>query len=178
MDSEELDYFLTLCDAAHYVKDFTVEWSPESRVPFGAFPTKNYRLGITPTPTTLTRTLIYGTPLQDEEAFLFQHYVNHVAYIMMPYEDSRNPWRTSYPAVALYYMSQNQRSLCMALLAQAAFNLVYLGCGRPRMLDLATRYYTSAMGELRASLLEQQKDYGAFVASIMTLLFVEASFSA
>lgn len=126
-----------------------------------------------PAPCKLSRSLIYGTPLKDDEAFVFQHYVNHVAYIMMPYEDSRNPWQSSYPAVALYHMSKHQRSLCMALLAQAAFNLAHLGCQHQRMLELAIKYYASAMEELRFSLMEQQKDYGTFIACIMTLMFVE-----
>jgi hypothetical protein len=127
----------------------------------------------TPSPSTLPRSLLYGTPLKDEEAFLFQHYVNHVAFLMMPYEDLRNPWKSSYPAVALYYMSQNHHSLYKALLAQAAYNLAYLDCGKERMLNLAANYYTSAISDLRQGLLDQQKDYGTFVASVMTLVMVE-----
>jgi len=171
LDPEALDYYVSLCDAAPYVKDFTVEWC-QLRIPFGAFPSKENCLQCVPSPR-LPRSLIYGAPLDDEEAFLFQHYVNHVAFIMMPYEDKRNPWRSSYPAVALYYMSHHQKFLYSALLAQAAFNLAHLGQNRERMLELATKFYTSAMKDLRNGLMTNHKDYGSFIAAIMTLMFVE-----
>lgn len=90
LSSGELDYFVSMCDASQYVMDFTVKRSPASRVPFGAFPSNNCTLPFTPPPSTLTWILIYGTRLKDDDAFSFQHYVNHVAYIMMPYEDSES----------------------------------------------------------------------------------------
>lgn len=170
MDSDELDYYISLCDAAQYVKNFTVEWTPESRVPFGAF---SIGMQSVPPPSKLSRSLIYGFPLNDEEAFLFQHYRNHVAELMMPYVDNRNPWKSSYPAVASYHMSRNQKSLYQALIAQAAFNLVHLDCGRERMVKVATKNYTLAMQELRNNFLEQQQDYATFIASVLTLMFVE-----
>jgi len=92
---------------------------------------------------------------------------------MMPYEDQRNPWKSSYPAAALHYLSQNHNSLYKALLAQAAFNLAYLNCGKDRMLRLASSYYASAMRDLRVGILDQYKDYGTLIASIMTLVMVE-----
>jgi Fungal specific transcription factor domain len=173
MKSDKLDYFISICDAAQHVKDFTIEWSPESKIPFGAFPTRQQKVPLSLFP--LTGPLGCDTPLKDDEALLFQHYVNHVAFMMMPYVDNRNPWRSSYPAVALYYMSRNQKSLYQALLAQAAFNLAHLDCGRERMLNLAAKYYTSAMEELRNNIIEQQQDYGTFIASILTLMFVEVT---
>lgn len=155
------------------MKGSTIEWSPESRIPFGTFPIRKLQAVQNPSPQTFPRSLLHGTPLKDEEAFLFQHYVHHVAFLMMPYEDQRNPWKSTYPAVALYYVSQNHKSLYKALLAQAAYNLAYLDCGRDRMLSLAATYYSSAMRDLRHGLLDQDKDYGNFVASIMTLVMVE-----
>jgi hypothetical protein len=92
-----------------------------------------------PPPSKLSRSLIYGFPLKDEEAFLFQHYVKHVALLMIPFIDNRNPWRSSYPAVALYHMPRNQKSLHQALRAQAAFNLAHLYCGRERLASLAAK---------------------------------------
>lgn len=177
LNQSDLDHFVSLCDAAQFVRHHTIEWTPESRIPFGAFPsTQQQSLTSIPSPTTFPRSLLHGTPLKDEEAFLFQHYVNHVAFMMMPYEDLRNPWKSSYPAVALHYTSQSNQSLFKALLAQAAYNLAYLDCGRERMLNLAARYYASALGELRNGLLDQHKDYGALMASIMTLVMVEVCF--
>lgn len=170
----ELDHFISLCDSAQYLNGGTIQWSLESRVPFGTFP--SIRLPDsqqTPSPTTLPRTLVYGTPLKDEEAFLFQHYVNHVTSLMMPYEDQRNPWKLSYPAAALFYLSSNNKSLYKALLAQSAYNLACLDCGRDRMLNLAAGYYASSMRDLRVGMLDQYKDYGTLIATVMALVNVE-----
>ncbi|PVH79819.1 hypothetical protein DL98DRAFT_460610 [Cadophora sp. DSE1049] len=173
MGSGELEYYVSLCDAALYVEGFTVEWSSRSDVPFGAFPSQQNHLQALAAPTTLSKSMIYGSPLSDDEALLFDHYVHHVAVIMMPYEDDRNPWTSAYPAVALYHMSQNNKSLFDALLAQAAYNLAHLGHGNQIMLDQALKAYTSSIGFLRSLLSDHRSDYGSLIASIMTLMFVE-----
>ena len=74
-------------------------------------------------------------------------------------------------------MSQNQRTLYKGLLAKAASTLANLDCGQKRMFNLAASYYTSAMGDVRKSLKEQERDYGSFIASIMTLMMAEVCLS-
>jgi hypothetical protein len=113
--------------------------------------------------------------LKDEEAFLFKHYVDHVALIMMPYDDQRNPWKSSYPAEALYSNSQEQKALFYAMIAQSALNLAHLGCSRENLMLQAARYYALAIKELRTCMEGAPGEYASFIAAISTLMFVEVS---
>ncbi len=110
---------------------------------------------------------------ESEDSYLFHHYVNRVSFIMMPFEDRRNPWKSHYPAVALQYVSNEQMALYKAILAQSAFNLAHLGGAKEKVFALAIRYYTSAIEDLRENIAEKQGDYGGFRAAGMTLMMVE-----
>lgn len=108
-----------------------------------------------------------------DERFLFNHYVNHVATIMMPYEHPRNPWKSHYPAVALELMSLRQSSLYYALVANASFNVAgLLGKDRSYM-QLGWKYYGMAIQSLMGVLGKDDLDFSATMASIMTLMFAE-----
>ncbi|KAI1614771.1 fungal-specific transcription factor domain-containing protein [Exophiala viscosa] len=111
--------------------------------------------------------------LAPEENHLFQHYVNHVAVIMMPFEHSRNPWTSSYPAAALHYSSTEQRALYDAILSHSGFHLAQLSNDRDRWAILATKHYNKAIQMLMKSISQERMQYGPTVAAIMTLLMAE-----
>ena len=112
-------------------------------------------------------------PRAPEENLLFQHYVNHVGIIMMPFEHSRNPWTSSYPAAALHYSSTEQRALYDAILAHSGFHLAQLSNDRGRWTTLATKHYNKAIQMLMKSINYGRRQYGPTVAAIMTLLMAE-----
>uniref|UniRef100_A0A0B7K536 Zn(2)-C6 fungal-type domain-containing protein n=1 Tax=Bionectria ochroleuca TaxID=29856 RepID=A0A0B7K536_BIOOC len=68
-----------------------------------------------------------GRHTQDQ--VLFSHYVCHVAFLLTPIDDDRNPWKSVYPAMALGSQSPACKSLYHGLLSQAAFNLAKLRRG-------------------------------------------------
>ncbi|RDW58860.1 hypothetical protein BP6252_13336 [Coleophoma cylindrospora] len=170
LSPSQQDYYISLCDTADLISGLSIEWSEESKIPFGVFPTfQNVANGCSSVP----RSLGTDLPLKDKEAFLFRHYVSHVASMMMPYEDDRNPWYLHYPKAALQESAQQHKALYKAMLAQAAVNLAHLGSSRENNLLIATSYYVSAIQDLRSCINDQQQDYGTFLAAILTLMFVE-----
>jgi hypothetical protein len=164
LESDQIDHLVSLCDSVKHTRIPSVQWADESNIPFNVFPSHP-----------LPQQLAFGKPLKNEEAFLFQHYVDHVALIMMPYDDQRNPWRSSYPALALHSNSHAQKALFHAMIAQSALNLANLGCSRDNLIFQAARYYALAINELRTCMRESPGEYASFIAAISTLMFVEAS---
>lgn len=177
--SDDLDHLISLSSAAEYVKTTGVQWDPETNIPFNAFPAKEVAQALPPNDLIIQvpRGLSYGRRLKDGEAFLFQHYVQHVAVMMMPYEDRRNPWATSYSQAALHYGTDEQRALYSGLLAQAATNLAHLDCSREKMQREAEKHYTQALHLLSNGIKNQAGDYACFLAAAMTLMMFEASSS-
>jgi hypothetical protein len=177
--SDELDHLISLSSAAEYVKTTGVQWDPETNIPFNAFPAKENRASLAQDDfvSQVPRSLSYGRRLKDGEAFLFQHYTQHVAIMMMPYEDRRNPWATSYSQAAFHYDTEEQRALYNGLLAQAATNLAHLDCSREKMQLEAEKRYTQAMQLLRNGIDNQSGDYASYLAAAMTLMMFEASSS-
>ncbi|EPE32810.1 Zn2/Cys6 DNA-binding protein [Glarea lozoyensis ATCC 20868] len=96
--------------------------------------------------------------LTPAEANLFHHYVSRVAPMLLPLDDTGNPWAT-YPAMALHYSSVGQRYLLYALLAHAAILRANIGSDTENMLATGGKYYVLAMEELRKSLGEDKVDY-------------------
>ncbi|KAG4411762.1 hypothetical protein IFR04_015100 [Cadophora malorum] len=88
MDSGEIEYYITICNAGMCLEDFTVERDSPANVPFGAFPSRQNRFQCVAVPRALTKSMVYGTPLSHKEALLFDHHWYHVAVIMIPYEDA------------------------------------------------------------------------------------------
>jgi hypothetical protein len=164
LDPDQIDHYVSLCDSAEHVRDPNVQWVLQSNIPFGVF-----------SPYSIPRGQGWGDLLRDEEAFLFKHYVSHVAQLMMPYDDCRNPWMSSYPAEALSSSSKMQKVLFHAMLAQSALNLAHLGCSRENLLLQAGNYYAIALNELRGCMEDTPTDYAGFIAAISTLMFVEVS---
>lgn len=107
------------------------------------------------------------------EKFLFHHYVNHVAIIMMPYEHPRNPWRSHYPAVALELASVRQGFLYNAIIAHAAFNVGRLRGNDGDFLRLGMNHYGNAINGLSHAIGREDLDFPATIASIISLMFAE-----
>ncbi|KAH7057350.1 fungal-specific transcription factor domain-containing protein [Macrophomina phaseolina] len=107
------------------------------------------------------------------ERSLFHHYVSHVAAIMMPYEHARNPWKLHYPAVARGRTFPDQAALYHAMLSQAAFNISNLRAGDDAMAATGCRHYAAAIRQLMFVIGDNVNDFGALLASIMTLVFAE-----
>ncbi|EXJ77814.1 hypothetical protein A1O3_08973 [Capronia epimyces CBS 606.96] len=126
-------------------------------------------LSLSPSP----NNLIYDFDRSAAEKHLFHHYVNHVALLMMPFEHSRNPWRLSYPAVALHRSSPGQRALYNALLAHSAFHLSQLSVNKQPMSVLAVKHYNRTIRLLMESIGHRDSHYAETVAAIMTLLMAE-----
>lgn len=124
----------------------------------------------------IPQSLPFDADASAADSTLLQHYVNHVALLMMPYEHSRNPWKLHYPLTALSCISSNQSTLYHALLAQSAFNIAQLRGNDISMVEAGLRHYDLAIRQLSRSLdngKEENTNLRALFAAIMTLLFVE-----
>ncbi|KAF5009852.1 hypothetical protein FDECE_3947 [Fusarium decemcellulare] len=104
---------------------------------------------------------------------LFHHYVIAVAPLMMPFDESRNPWNSTYPRLA-----QSQDDLCHDCLlhgiwSQAAANLAHLNCRHEEMLRYAHMYRSQAIRLLRQSIDAGQPEFVAFLAATLTLIMAE-----
>jgi len=175
LSSDHVDSLILQCDAAESEDSAFVDWGPNSHNPFSIFSSRplDKQLSSRRRESVIAQGLIYVCSENADERYLFHHYVNRVSFIMMPFEDRRNPWKSHYPAVALQYVSNEQMALYKAILAQSAFNLAHLGGAKEKVFALAIRYYTSAIEDLRENIAEKQGDYGGFRAAGMTLMMVE-----
>lgn len=108
-----------------------------------------------------------------QEKLLFHHYIAHVAQIMMPFEDKRNPWLSDYPAVASACSSYQQQALYHALLTHAAFNLTHLLGKDAAAETLAAKHYQLAISHVHSSFEAKVDSNGCLQAAIMTLMMAE-----
>lgn len=114
-----------------------------------------------------------------EEDSLFYHYVNNVSSWMLPVDVGRNPWKSTYPSLALQNLgSDSTRSLYHAILAQSSYHLSNLkGPSRGiRERTNAMRYFGMALRELRESLATPSEDYSSGLAALLTITLVEHVF--
>ncbi|OJJ38699.1 hypothetical protein ASPWEDRAFT_180214 [Aspergillus wentii DTO 134E9] len=114
-----------------------------------------------------------ATHTDPQNKFLFHHYVNHVASVMMPFEHPWNPWKLYYPAVSLHDTLSEEKALYHAILTHAAFNLGHLGVDQSRMMALATRHYNSSIQHLSKSIRSGRQRFSSTLAAIMTLMMAE-----
>lgn len=154
-----------------------VQWDPATGIPFHVFPRKNTEEAVAELITPIPPSLVFGRRLKNEEGFLFQHYTQHVAFMMMPYEDRRNPWATSYSQAAFDHATIEQKALYNGLLAQAAINLARLDCSRKKMELQAVTFYHKALQYLRESITKPSghspDHFASFLAAAMTLMMYE-----
>ncbi|KAI1627882.1 fungal-specific transcription factor domain-containing protein [Exophiala viscosa] len=109
------------------------------------------------------------------QASLFSVYLNAVTPTLVPVHGAQNPW-LRYPAIALHSSFQEGRNhLLHALLAHAAFFLGHTGYDKDTMFALGSKYYSSAMAELRAYLREGSTDYIGLLTTVLTFLLIELS---
>ncbi|EXJ94894.1 hypothetical protein A1O1_00012 [Capronia coronata CBS 617.96] len=113
-------------------------------------------------------------PLDQESRSLFQHYVSVISSKMMPFEDSRNPWKTRYPSMALSDDSAVYLAIRHAILSQAAAHFENIGYRTEHMKVLAMGHYSESLKALSTYLSETTEyDYGAVLASILSLIMAE-----
>ncbi|KAJ9642594.1 hypothetical protein H2204_002242 [Knufia peltigerae] len=113
--------------------------------------------------------------LQDQESqALFQHYVSVIASRMMPYHDTRNPWKTTYPSMALNEDSLTYLAVRHAILSQAAAHLQHIGHRTKDMSVLAKGHYALSLRSLSTYLSQNSEyEYGAVLASMLSLIMAE-----
>lgn len=119
-------------------------------------------------------------PLTDNQLpglHLFHHYVYHIAFLMTPIDDDRNPWRSVYPALAFSTSSSACESLFDGLLSIAAFNLAQLYTEDSLAAELhradACRYYAKALATLRSSLNDPQENLTVQLASLLIMVMID-----
>ncbi|RDW56511.1 hypothetical protein BP5796_13152 [Coleophoma crateriformis] len=126
-----------------------------------------------------SQTLIPGG--SHEENLLFYHYVCNISVVMTPIDDGHNPWKSTYPSIAVRDLSSSStRALYHAILAQSAYFLANVkGPVRGKGENLsAMRYFGMAIRELRESLMEPSKDYISVLAALLTIILGEHVFKA
>jgi hypothetical protein len=114
-----------------------------------------------------------------EENFLISHYVSYVSVQMMPIDDGRNPWRSTYPSLAMQgAKTSSTDALYHAILAQSAHNIANLkGPERGNSeRTSAIRYSGKAIQELRQSLELPTKDYCSILAALLSIMLAEHVF--
>jgi len=109
------------------------------------------------------------------DAYLFHHYISHVAPVLTPVHNCQNPW-LRYPAIALYQsFNEGRKHLLHAMMALTAMSLGEANGGRQDLSMLGTKLYSTAMAELRTSIDEQSVDYLGLLTTILTFLFIDVS---
>lgn len=116
----------------------------------------------------------------DEDQFLFHHYADYVASIMVPFENPHgpsNPWKVFYPSVSLRYLLPGEKALYHAIIAHSAFNLANLGPDNVMSMRLrsATKHYNMSIKYVNESIESVNKNSASTLAAIMTLMMAEVS---
>lgn len=126
----------------------------------------------------LTSSSPFSLPIRvDRSKSLFQHYLHNVSFLMTPIDDDGNPWKTTYPAMAVFGTSKASTGLFHALLAQAAFHLANLN---RTQVDAANQYrsdgllcYGRALTALGSSLASKEGDFTTQIATLLTIAMVD-----
>ncbi|EPE25363.1 Zn2/Cys6 DNA-binding protein [Glarea lozoyensis ATCC 20868] len=116
----------------------------------------------------------------EEENFLFSHYVSQLPGKMMPIDDGRNPWRSTYPSIAvLGAQTSSTEALYYAILAQSAYSISNLkGPKRGKNEKaIAMRFSGKAIQELRRSLESPEKEYSSVLAALLSIMLAEHVFN-
>jgi hypothetical protein len=115
-----------------------------------------------------------------EERILFHHYIDRVAFLMISVDGAENPWKSTYPFIALHKTSSANRSLYHALLAQSAFHLSNLQLPKSsisrRNRQKGLEHYVKSLMQLQESLQSATTDFDASIAALMTLTMIEVNY--
>ncbi|CAI6013961.1 unnamed protein product, partial [Clonostachys chloroleuca] len=104
-----------------------------------------------------------------QEQVLFSHYVRHVAFLMTPIDNGRNPWKSVYPEMALG--SQSAASFNLANLRRGDYD----SFARHRHEGL--KHYGISLNMLRESLDTPDSEFVCQVATLLTILMIEGVYS-
>lgn len=111
-----------------------------------------------------------------EEQRLFHHYISNLSDLMVPINGGRNPWKSTYPSLAMHDTSRNStRALYHAILAQSAShqaNVKGADSGKSES-TLARLYFGKAIRHLRASLTDPTENYSGVLGALLTVSYVE-----
>ncbi|KAG7005716.1 hypothetical protein G7Y79_00018g045230 [Physcia stellaris] len=174
--SDDIDALIVQCDIPDSEQLAQPSNISKTAGPFTVFPimAKSKQLHpdidramrLTPTPRLLAEP-------DDSASYLLHHYTTHIAPNMMPFNDSRNPWQSSYPLLARCGDTAGHKSLYHAILAQAAGNLAHLGVERELNKASNMENYAKSIEYLRVSLSSPHKDFSIALASMLTLVMSE-----
>ncbi|KIW64354.1 hypothetical protein PV04_09296 [Phialophora macrospora] len=136
-------------------------------------------LGSPPTismPAALSTSLIPYGSREDNE--LFHHYLSNVSAMMTPINDDYNPWKSTYPCLAVHDVTATSaRSLFHGILAQSAFHLSNLNVPNPASYRRsATQHFGIALGHLRRSLASPTENFSSTLAAMLTVTLAEHVF--
>lgn len=113
------------------------------------------------------------------DRMLFHHYIDRVAFLMISVDGTENPWKSTYPFIALHKRSAANRSLYHALLAQSAFHLSNLHLPKTtesrRHRQKGLEHFVESLMQLQESLQAPITDFDAPIATLMTLTMIEVS---
>ncbi|KIW57941.1 hypothetical protein PV05_02497 [Exophiala xenobiotica] len=109
---------------------------------------------------------------------LFHHYISNVSVMMTPINDDYNPWKSTYPCLAVHdETSTSTRSLFHGILAQSAFHLSNLGVPNPASYRRsATQHFGIALRHLRRSLASPTENFSSTLAAMLTVTLAEHVF--
>lgn len=114
--------------------------------------------------------------LEPRDAYLFHHYISHVAPVLTPVHTCQNPW-LRYPAIALHQsFTEGRKHLLHAMMALTAMWLSEASGDREDLSAMGTKLYSTAMAELRSSIDDRSVDYLGLLTTILTFLFIEVSY--
>lgn len=116
-----------------------------------------------------------GSRLDNE---LFYHYISHLAGMMTPIDDERNPWKSTYPSMAVREVTSNSTvSLRHAILSQSAFQLASIKTtDSGKYLTAAARYFGIAVHKLRNSLETPSKNFSSTLAAMLSITLADHVF--
>ncbi|KIW92889.1 uncharacterized protein Z519_06738 [Cladophialophora bantiana CBS 173.52] len=127
-------------------------------------------------PAELSTSLIPDGSREDNE--LFHHYISNVSVMMTPINDDYNPWKSTYPCLAVHDVtSTSTRSLFHGILAQSAFHLSNLDVPNPASYRRsATQHFGIALRHLRRSLASSTEKFSSTLAAMLTVTLAEHVF--
>lgn len=174
LESDVVDMLIAQCDEMEIEMNQHLGPVVADHNPFLVFS------GLSPTSlgSTINQVLANGsvraTHANSDDKFLFQHYANYVASVMMPFEHPWNPWKRYYPSLSLEYSTPGERALYHAILAHAAFNLAHLGTDITKMMQLAANHYNRSIQHINEAIqVSGNQGSGDTLAAIMTLMMAE-----
>lgn len=116
-----------------------------------------------------------GSRLDNE---LFHHYISHLAGMMTPIDDERNPWKSTYPSMAVREGTSNSTlSLRHAILSQSAFQLASIKTTESgKYLTAAAKHFGVAVHNLRNSLETPSKHFSSTLAAMLSITLADHVF--